>query len=46
MNCPLPILSSLGRYTVIPMRKRYDKTFKAKVALKALQGERTIQEIA
>jgi transposase-like protein len=27
------------------MRKRYDKDFKAKVALEALRGERTIQEI-
>lgn len=28
------------------MHKRYDKEFKAKVALEALRGERTIQEIA
>lgn len=28
------------------MRKRYDKTFKAKVAIEALRGEKTIQEIA
>lgn len=27
------------------MHKRYDKEFKAKVALEALRGERTIQEI-
>jgi transposase-like protein len=28
------------------MRKRYDKEFKAKVAIEALRGEKTIQEIA
>lgn len=28
------------------MRKRYDKNFKAKVALEALRGEKTLQEIA
>jgi transposase len=28
------------------MRKRYDKAFKAKVAVEALRGEKTIQEIA
>ena len=28
------------------MHKRYDKDFKAKVALEALRGEKTIQEIA
>lgn len=28
------------------MRKRYDKEFKAKVAVEALRGEKTIQEIA
>jgi transposase len=28
------------------MRKHYDKEFKAKVALEAVRGERTIQEIA
>jgi len=28
------------------MRKRYDKEFKAKVALEAVKGEKTIQEIA
>lgn len=28
------------------MRKRYDKEFKAKIALEALRGEKTIQEIA
>ena len=28
------------------MRKRYDKEFKAKVALEALKGERTLQELA
>ncbi len=28
------------------MRKRYDKAFKAKVALEALRGEKTVQEIA
>ena len=28
------------------MHKRYDKEFKAKVALEALRGEKTIQEIA
>ena len=27
-------------------RKRYDSEFKARVALEALKGERTIQEIA
>jgi len=26
------------------MRKRYDKEFKAKVALEALKGEKTLQE--
>ncbi len=28
------------------MRKRYDKDFKAKVAIEAMKGEKTIQEIA
>jgi len=28
------------------MHKRYDKDFKAKVALEALRGEKTIQELA
>jgi transposase-like protein len=28
------------------MRKRYDKDFKAKVALEALKGEKTLQELA
>jgi len=28
------------------MRRRYDKAFKAKVALEAIRGEKTIQEIA
>ena len=28
------------------MRKRYDKVFKAKVAIKALKGEKTIQELS
>lgn len=28
------------------MRKHYDKEFKAKVALEAVRGEKTIQEIA
>lgn len=28
------------------MRKHYDKEFKAKVAIEALRGEKTIQEIA
>jgi transposase len=28
------------------MRKRYDKAFKAKVAIEALRGEKTLQEIA
>jgi len=28
------------------MRKRYDKEFKAKVALGALKGEKTLQELA
>jgi transposase len=28
------------------MRKHYDKEFKAKVALEAIRGEKTIQEIA
>jgi transposase len=28
------------------MRKTYDKAFKAKVALEALRGEKTIQELA
>lgn len=27
------------------MRKRYDKAFKAKVAIEALRGEKTLQEI-
>jgi len=28
------------------MRKRYDKEFKTKVALEALKGEKTMQELA
>ena len=28
------------------MRKHYDKEFKAKVAIKAIKGEKTIQELA
>ena len=28
------------------MRKRYDKAFKAKVALEALRGDKTVQELA
>jgi transposase-like protein len=28
------------------MRKRYDKAFKAKVAIEGLRGEKTIQELA
>ncbi|GAB1455941.1 hypothetical protein MASR2M48_12480 [Spirochaetota bacterium] len=28
------------------MRKRYDKDFKAKVALEAMKGEKTLQELA
>lgn len=28
------------------MRKRYDKEYKAKVALEALKGEKTLQELA
>lgn len=28
------------------MRKRYDKDFKAKVAIEAMRGEKTLQEIA
>ena len=28
------------------MRKRYDKAFKAKVAIETLRGEKTIQELA
>jgi len=28
------------------MRKRYDKEFKAKVALEAIKGEKTIQDLA
>lgn len=28
------------------MRKRYDKAFKARVALEAIRGEKTIQQIA
>jgi transposase len=28
------------------MRKRYDKSFKAKVAVEAIRGEKTLQEIA
>ena len=28
------------------MRKRYDKEFKAKVALESLKGEKTLQELA
>jgi len=30
----------------LAMRKRYDKEFKAKVALEALKGEKTLQELA
>jgi transposase-like protein len=30
----------------LSMRKRYDKEFKAKVALEALKGEKTMQELA
>jgi len=29
----------------LAMRKRYDKEFKAKVALEALKGEKTLQEL-
>jgi transposase-like protein len=28
------------------MRKRYDKAFKAKIALEALRGDKTVQELA
>ena len=28
------------------MRKRYDTTFKAKVAIEAMRGEKTLQELA
>ena len=28
------------------MRKRYDKAFKAKVALEAMKGEKTLQELS
>ena len=28
------------------MRKRYDKDFKAKVAIEAMKGEKTLQELA
>jgi transposase-like protein len=28
------------------MRKRYDKDFKAKIAIEAMKGEKTLQEIA
>jgi transposase len=28
------------------MRKRYDKEFKAKVAIEAMKGEKTLQELA
>ena len=28
------------------MRKRYDKEFKAKVAVEALKGDKTLQELA
>ena len=28
------------------MRKRYDKAFKAKVAIEALRGEKTLQELS
>lgn len=31
---------------MVPTRKRYDAAFKAKVALEAIRGERTIAEIA
>ena len=34
------------RHRVSTMRKRYDKEFKAKVAIEAMKGEKTIQEIA
>ena len=34
-----------GGYTVA-MRKTYDKDFKAKIALEALRGDKTIQELA
>ena len=34
-----------GGYTVA-MRKTYDKDFKAKVALEALRGDKTIQELS
>jgi transposase-like protein len=30
----------------VQMRKTYDKAFKAKVALEAIKGEKTIQQIA
>ena len=33
-----------GGYTVA-MRKTYDKDFKAKIALEALRGDKTIQEL-
>jgi len=31
---------------MVSMRRRYDASFKAKVALEAIKGERTIAEIA
>jgi transposase-like protein len=35
-----------GAKEKLPMRKTYDKAFKAKIALEAIRSEKTIQEIA
>ena len=40
------IRSYTKRRETTGMRKRYDKAFKAKVALEALRGDKTVQELA
>ena len=42
-----PAISQKRRYGMLPsMRKTHDAAFKAKVALEAVKGEKTISQIA